>query len=485
MSLIDMELPTALLQTADGFTVCIAQTILITASSKFVATFIAPAIAVSYFLQRFYLRTSRQIRLLDLEAKSPMYTHFLETLSGLPTLRAFNWQSAWHELSRELLDKSQRPVYLLYCIQRWLGLVLDCMVAVFAISIITLATQLNQSTTSSGGALGLALVNLLLLSGLLSYLIRSWTDLETSIGAVSRIRDFSESTPSELVPGEFQEPPHNYWPQCGAIDFQNVNASYSIPVASHEQADSAPTELILKNINLSIPPGSHVGICGRTGSGKSSLLLTLFHLTTITSGSVTIDGVDLRTLNPNTLRSRLIAIPQSPELLCGTIRTNLDPTAQLPDAALIAALERVELWPAIQARGGLAAEADQTPFSHGERQLFGLAAALLRRRTLGRAAGAGGVVALDEISASVDVDTESRILRVVREEFAGWTMVSVAHRLRTIRDCDLVVVMDDGRIVEVGRPRELELVEDSVWRQMIGKERLKGLKERDEKVGEV
>jgi ATP-binding cassette subfamily C (CFTR/MRP) protein 1 len=207
MALIDMQLPMALLQTADGFMVCIAQTILITTSSKFVAAFIPAALIVLYLLQRFYLRTSRQIRLLDLEGKSPMYTHFLETLSGLTTLRAFNWQSAWDEDSRELLDRSQRPVYMLYCIQRWLGLALDSMVAVCAILIITLATQLNQSASSSGGALGVALVNLLTLSNMVSYLIRAWTDLETSIGAVLRVREFESSTPSEIVVNESQEIP--------------------------------------------------------------------------------------------------------------------------------------------------------------------------------------------------------------------------------------------------------------------------------------
>src|SRR6202012_1655588 len=129
--------------------------------------------------------------------KSPMYTHFLETLSGLPTLRAFNWKLSWDEQSMELLDRSQRPVYLLYCIQRWLGLVIDFIVGVFAVIIITLATQTNSKSSNPGGSLGVAFVNILNFSVMLSYMIRAWTDLETSIGAVMRIRDFESSTPSE------------------------------------------------------------------------------------------------------------------------------------------------------------------------------------------------------------------------------------------------------------------------------------------------
>jgi ATP-binding cassette subfamily C (CFTR/MRP) protein 1 len=419
MTLIDMQLPMALLQTADGFMICIAQTILITTSSKFVAAFIPAAFIVFYLLQRFYLRTSRQIRLLDLEAKSPMYTHFLETLSSLTTLRAFNWQSAWPERSRELLDRSQRPVYMLYCIQRWLGLALDSMVAVCAILIITLATQLNQNASSSGGALGVALVNLLTLKNMLSYLIRAWTDLETSIGAVLRVREFESSTPSEIVANESQDLPDGDWPQYGAIKVQNVNASYSIPSVSSDVTDRSLSSPVLKDITLSIPPGSHVGICGRTGNGKSSLLLTLFHLMEITSGILSIDDVEIRNLNRNTLRSRLTAVPQSPELFPGTLCSNLDPTSRFSDDAIIAELKRVELWKLMQSRRGLGTEADQTPLSHGERQLFALACTLLRRQTVRQSAGTGGILVLDEVSASVDVDTELRISRIVQEQVAG------------------------------------------------------------------
>jgi ATP-binding cassette subfamily C (CFTR/MRP) protein 1 len=468
MALIDMQLPMALLQTADGFMICIAQTILITTSSKFVAAFIPVAVVVLYLLQSFYLRTSRQIRLLDLEAKSPMYTHFLETLSGLTTLRAFNWQYAWDERSRELLDRSQRPVYMLYCIQRWLGLALDSMVAICALLIITLATQLNQSASSSGGALGVALVNLLTLSNMLSYLIRAWTDLETSIGAVLRVREFESSTPSEIFPNESQGLPDDDWPRYGAIKFQNVDASYSIPSVSSEVTDRSLSSPVLKNITLKIPAGSHVGICGRTGSGKSSLLLTLFHLIEITSGVLSIDDVDIRNLNRNTLRSRLVAVPQSPELFPGTLRSNLDPESYFTDDVIIAELQRVELWTLIQSRGGLRAEADQTPLSHGERQLFALACALLRRQTLRYSAETGGILILDEVSAPVDVETELRISRIVREQFAGWTVLSVAHRLSTIRESDLVIVMDSGRAIEFGKLADLEGIKGSFWREMVG-----------------
>lgn len=462
MSLIDMQLPTALLQTADGFMFCIAQTILITTSSKFVATLIPAAIVVLYLIQRFYLRTSRQIRLLDLETKSPMYTHFLETLSGLHTIRAFNWQSTWDETSRELLDRSQRPVYLLYCIQRWLGLALDGMVAISAIVIITLATQLNQSASSVGGALGVALVNLLNLSNMLSYLIRAWTELETSIGAVLRVRDFESSTRSENnASNDLNEPPTD-WPHQGAIEFRNVDATYDISTPT--SAPRAAPDLVLKSIALSVPASSHIGICGRTGSGKSSLLLTLFQMVEITAGNITIDGIDISSIPRSTLRERILCIPQSPELFPGSVRENLDPLGQCEDENIIGVLEAVGLWNVIKARGGLSTEGS-TPLSAGERQIFALAYALLRRQSLRRT---GGILVLDEFSASVDVETERKILDIVKETFKGWTVLSVAHRLETIKDCDLVVVMNAGRIEEVGEPEVLETVHGGIWNRMVG-----------------
>src|SRR3569833_1014131 len=464
MSLIDMQLPTALLQTADGFLICLAQSILIATFSKFVATLIPAALLVLYFLQRFYLRTSRQLRLLDLEANSPLYTHFLETLSGLATFRAFNWQTEWNQHGLELLDRSQRPVYLLYCIQRWLGLVLDCMVAGFAVAVISLATQLDHNAVSSG--LGVALVNLLTLSNLLSYLIRAWTDMDTSVGAVQRVRDFTSTTPSEdPEPGSSSryQPPVN-WPQHGAIEFHHVNAAYTGTALSSTPGTASPQYTpVLKDINLFIPAGSHVGICGRTGSGKSTLLESLFHLPALTAGTLTIDGLDTAGLDRIALRGALLAVPQSgPALLLpGTLRTNIDPTGSLSDVAAMAALELVGLWDVIFAAGGLDADAENTPLSHGERALFALARALCARGQRPR-----GVLVLDELSASVDAETEERMARVVREELSGWTVLSVAHRLRTIRDCDMIVVMEGGRAVEIGRPRELEHLEGGVWRDM-------------------
>ena len=222
MQLVDRSLPSAAHGTIFAAMVVIAETALISAGAGLVAVTIPPTVIMVWILQKYYLRTSRQMRFLDLEAKSPLYTHFTETLSGLHTIRAFGWQHQFSEANLELLDISQQPYYLLYCIQRWLNLVLDLMVAAVAVLLVTIATQ-DRSLTSRG-AIGVALNNVLGFNQVLSYLINSWTALETSLGAVSRLRAFEQQTPDENRFEEDLLPPGD-WPQHGTIEFSNVSSS--------------------------------------------------------------------------------------------------------------------------------------------------------------------------------------------------------------------------------------------------------------------
>jgi ATP-binding cassette subfamily C (CFTR/MRP) protein 1 len=205
MTLIDTQLPGAIMQTLDGALTCVAELILIAVVSQY------------------YLHTSRQMRLLDIEAKSPLYSNFLEAQSGVVTIRAFGWQKVWKDRNIKLLDESQRPYYLLYCIQRWLNLVLDIVIAAFAVVVMTLATQLDHGI--SGGSLGVAFINILSFSSSLAYLITAWTQLETSIGAIARVRSFEASTPSEVREGGEQDLPDR-WPEKGSIEFSNLSGGY-------------------------------------------------------------------------------------------------------------------------------------------------------------------------------------------------------------------------------------------------------------------
>ena len=183
-----------------------------------------PLLAVAlYLLQKVYLRTSRQMRFLDLEAKSPLYSHFLETLEGLSTIRALGWQERFQKANHDRLDASQRPFYLLYCIQRYLNLVLGLLIGAMATVVVALAVNIRSSTNT--GSLGVALAGILSLDTNLQYLMTWWTQLETSLGAISRTRSFERQTPLENRSEEIVIPPPD-WPSRGAIEFQNVSASY-------------------------------------------------------------------------------------------------------------------------------------------------------------------------------------------------------------------------------------------------------------------
>jgi hypothetical protein len=187
------------------------------------------------------------------------------------TIRAFKWSDAFVEQNLLLLDNSQKPYYILWCIQRWLALVLDLVVTVLAVIMMVLVVKLRSSVSS--GYVRLAILNVINFSQSLAWIIRQWTSLETSIGAVSRLKNFTLSTPNENLVDENQ-PFSDSWPETGAIELKNLAASYTI---------AGP--LVLKGINMSIKSREKIGICGRTGSGKSSLIMTLFHLLEIPSQS--------------------------------------------------------------------------------------------------------------------------------------------------------------------------------------------------------
>jgi ATP-binding cassette subfamily C (CFTR/MRP) protein 1 len=209
---------------------CLMNAILICLGSSYVAAIIPGTLFVLYWIQKFYLRTSRQIRLLDLETKTPLYQQFTETLEGVETIRAFGWQKTFEEVAREKLDMSQRPFYLMWCIQRWLNLVLDMLVACLAVLLVGLALCLPGS--SSAGALGVALTSLLAFNQSLKSLITAWTQAETSIGSVARTQTFEKDTPTEISPDENLDPGKE-WP-VGNVEVTNMSLQYKceIPACS-------------------------------------------------------------------------------------------------------------------------------------------------------------------------------------------------------------------------------------------------------------
>ncbi|EQB45813.1 ABC transporter [Colletotrichum gloeosporioides Cg-14] len=438
MTLVDQTLPTAFFEVVLDTLVAIASVALIASGAQYFAAIIPFSVLPLYFLQKFYLKTSRQMRHLDLESKSPLYTHFTETLNGVVTIRAFGWQQEFVKEQLRLLDISQRPYYLLFCIQRWLAVMLDLFVAVIATVLVAFAVKLTNTT--SGGAIGLSMVSLMGLNSSLSRLISSWTNLETSLGAIARLRDFVRDSPQEDgVDAQRLPPVPQGWPSSGAIEFKRIDARYK-----------TDDENVLRELSLSIKPGQKVGICGRTGSGKTSLLLTLLRLLETPSGSIQVDNVDLCSLSRKAVRPHLITLPQDPVTLPGSVRTNLDPNASFNgesgDKALVEALEKTFLWDdVIKSRGGLDADFAELGLSHGQQQLFALARAILHKDQ-------SMVVLLDEATSSVDHGTDKMLQKVLREELASHTILAVAHRLDTIEDYDVVVVMDNETKIKMQEP---------------------------------
>ncbi|KAM0416170.1 hypothetical protein ACHAPD_005085 [Fusarium lateritium] len=447
IGMVDNHLPLGLVVTLASFFGAIAKAGLLAASTPYIAATFPLLGAIYFYLQRAYLRTSRQLRLLDLEEKAPLYTQFLETLSGLATIRAFGWGSAAIEANHALVDRSQRPFYLLMIVQRWLVLVLDLTTAALALLVVGLAVRLRGDVDV--GLTGVSLVQLISLSETVNMLIQFWTSIETSIGAVARIKQFAEDTGEENLLGETQEPP-SQWPDKGAIQFSNLTASYG--------SDQEDVHCALDAVSFEIKPGEKVAICGRTGSGKSSLFLALLRLLNSQSGSITIDGISLSSLPRETVRRRLITLTQDQFVLPGTVRHNADPRGVFSDDDINTALRLVGLFDAVEQHGGLDAPFDEDVLSHGQKQLFFLTRVVLRKHD-------GNIVLLDEVTSSVDPKTEEAIKAIVEHEFKEHTVVSITHRISTIVDFDRVIVMEKGCVVEVGEPKNL-LASDSKFKAL-------------------
>ncbi|KAJ5591589.1 multidrug resistance-associated protein [Penicillium hispanicum] len=441
MRLVDMILPRAFINTGFQIFAALAQGAVAIASLPYLAATLPFLIGVLVLIQRFYLRTSRQLRLLEIELKSPLYTHFIESLAGLTTIRAFSWTQASTSKMLSMLDTAQKPYYLLICIQRWLDLVLNLIVAGLTILLVGAAVALR--TRVDPGLLGIALVMMMDLGQILSHLIQSWTLLETSLGAIARIKSFAEETPSEEqnLSSQCREQ-YPEWPSGGEIVFSNASIAYGL----------FETHPVLHNIDLHFSAGQKIGLCGRTGSGKSTLALSLLRLNELVSGQICIDGQDISDIPRSLVRERISCLGQGPFLFPGTIRQNADPQGTLASADIIDALRCVGVWDILAASHEktdedlLDTKLDDGMLSQGQQQLFCLARALLKKSK---------VLILDEPTSSLDMETDIKVQKIIRELFHNCTVVMVAHRIRSLLDFDRIAVLDGGRVVETGNPREL------------------------------
>lgn len=401
-----------------------------------------PFIGVFYWaLQRVYLATSRQLQRLTMSSKTPMYTAFTSSLNGLVTIRAFQAERLFKTTCAHHLDRAQAPMYYRYAGIRFLRTALNLLTAFIAIAIAALAVGLRGST--SGGFLGVALSQLVSLAQSLINLLLAYTRVENGIVSVERVfeldslrHDYDNEMDAKVDPGP-------NWPSAGHIEYRGVSLHYE---------EGMP--YVLDNLTFSVSSGQKLGICGRTGSGKSSTVFALLRgldTANLVHGQILIDGVDIATVPVKRLRESISTVSQTPFLLYASLRDNilLGCREGIDDQQIWDALDLVGMKEAVQHLDGqldAVVSADGLQFSGGERQLLCIARVLLQRRR---------IVVLDEATSSMDMSTDRKLLEVLQTSLRDVTVISVAHRISTIIEYDNVMVMDNGRIAEIGMPREL------------------------------
>ncbi|XP_071454835.1 multidrug resistance-associated protein 1-like [Hetaerina americana] len=400
---------------------------------------------IYYFVQRFYITTSRQLKRLESISRSPIYSHFGESISGASSIRAYGVQDRFIEENETRMDQNQMCYFPSIVANRWLAVRLE-MVGNLIMFFASLFAVIGRRSLSSG-AVGLSISYALQVTEALNWCVRMASEVETNIVAVERIKEYGETNPE--APWELKSLLPRDWPSEGKVEFKSFQVRYRDGL-----------DLVLKGIDFTVSGGEKVGIVGRTGAGKSSLTLSLFRIIEAAGGAILIDGIDIAKLGLHTLRGRLTIIPQDPVLFSGTLRMNLDPFEKHSDSDIWIALEHAHLSNFVRALpAGLQHEVAEggENLSVGQRQLICLARALLRKTK---------VLILDEATAAIDLETDELIQMTIREEFKECTILTIAHRLHTIMDSDRVIVLDKGRIVEFDSPTVLLNRKKSVFYQM-------------------
>eukprot|EP00026_Physarum_polycephalum_P000567 Phypoly_transcript_00568.p1 GENE.Phypoly_transcript_00568~~Phypoly_transcript_00568.p1 ORF type:complete len:1446 (+),score=231.52 Phypoly_transcript_00568:83-4339(+) len=406
-----------------------------------------PIVYVLYYLHQYYMTSSREVKRLDSISKSPIYALFSETLNGLTTIRSFEMLPAFISDNNYKIDRNMKALFVVNAITRWFTIRLELLTS-FTISLEVLFCILLRETIPSAMA-GLALSYALQLAVPLNYLVRQATDVETNVISVERLVEYTD-LPKEGSHEISEVSVPNDWPSEGEIRFQDLDVRYRQGL-----------DLALRGLTITINPREKIGVVGRTGAGKSSMLLALFRMVEADRGAIYIDKINIAKIGLSTLRSRLAIIPQDPVLFTGTIRSNLDPFNQYHDAEIWDVLESIQMKSVIEKlpeklESVIVENGDN--FSVGQRQLFCLGRALLRKAK---------ILLMDEATASVDVETDFLIQQTIREKCKDVTVLTIAHRINTIMDSDRVMVLDKGKIAEFDAPTTLAHDPKSIFHSLL------------------
>ncbi|KAL1263879.1 hypothetical protein QQF64_004234, partial [Cirrhinus molitorella] len=432
---IDEVLPSTILMFLGTFFASVSTMIVIICSTPIFALVIGPLALIYIFVQRFYVATSRQLKRLESVSRSPIYSHFSETITGTSVIRAYGRNTAFVLMSDMKVDENQKSYYPGIVSNRWLGVRIEfignCIVLFAALFAVIGKDKLSP------GLVGLSVSYALQVTMSLNWMVRMTSDLESNIVAVERVKEYSETQTEAPWIVKDKQPPSD-WPPKGNVEFVDYSVRY------REGLD-----LVLRNISLKVKGGEKIGIVGRTGAGKSSMTLCLFRLLEAADGEIVIDEVKISEIGLHDLRSKLTIIPQEPVLFSGSLRMNLDPFEKYNDEEVWKALELSHLKKFVSnqsAKLELECSEGGENLSVGQRQLVCLARALLRKTR---------ILVLDEATAAVDLETDDLIQSTIRTQFEDCTVFTIAHRLNTIMDYTRVLVLDKGQIAEFDTPTNL------------------------------
>uniref|UniRef100_A0A0U9HY04 Putative ABCC protein n=1 Tax=Chrysomela populi TaxID=154003 RepID=A0A0U9HY04_CHRPP len=405
-------------------------------------TFLIPSaflLILLYFIRKIYIPVGRSIKRLEASTRSPMIGYLNATLEGLSTVRAYEKQAHLIDEFDRHQDHYTSAYYMMICTTRAFGFCLDLVCTAYIASVVL---QFVIGGSGSGaGDVGLAITQAMGLTGLLQWGIRQYSELENNMTAVERVLEYTDIETENREKGRRKE----NWPNRGDIEYRGLSLTYS-----------TTRQMVLKDISFVIRSKEKVGIVGRTGAGKSSIISSLFRLYE-TEGRIFVDGLDTKTVALEFLRSNIAIIPQDPILFSGTIRSNIDPTGKYSDEAIWKAIEQLNikrLFPNLQEK----IRENGSNYSSGQRQLICLARALVSESR---------IIVLDEATANMDPETCALLQRTMKENFAGCTVLTIAHRLNTVTDSDRVMVVDQGRIVEFDSPSVLMEDKNGVFYNMV------------------
>uniref|UniRef100_A0A7E4ZTZ1 Multidrug resistance-associated protein 1 n=1 Tax=Panagrellus redivivus TaxID=6233 RepID=A0A7E4ZTZ1_PANRE len=450
IEVIDMRLPLNFRYFANCMVQVAFTFIIISVTTPVFMVVIFPLIGIYIFSLRYYVPTSRQLKRLESNNRSPMYSHFGETIQGASVIRAYSRSEAFCEAMNDHTDKFIRIKYMNLLANRWLAVRLELIgnLVVFFAAIFAVLSN-YWGWISSAGLVGLSVSYALNVTEVLNFAVRQVSEIETNIVSVERLKEYTE-IPSEAPWRIEGKSVPSGWPTAGEIEFKGYSTRYRPGL-----------ELVVRDINVLIKPGEKVGIVGRTGAGKSSLTLALFRIIESAEGQILIDGIPISEIGLHDLRESVTIIPQDPVILSGTMRFNLDPFETYSDAAIWEALEHAHLKDYVRGMpDGLQHTITEggDNLSVGQKQLLCLARALLRRSK---------ILVLDEATAAVDLHTDALIQETIRKEFATSTIFTIAHRLNTILDYDRVMVLDKGEIKEFDSPAVLLANKTSAFAAMV------------------